>query len=175
MMAGYLKLLLITLIFSRGMKYISEAFMMNKYAGNICRIGIGSKNLFGRKQKLFLSSTPDILRHNGILENSESSFDDKKSPVFIMENKALNLSGCGAKIVFNSHLIVEGTLMGAELVCHDTSNTHVTIEKGGELHADISCVETVIVKGRLVGNVTCKKLKIMDSGEVIGDVSAEFM
>ena len=153
------------------MKYISEAFMMNKYAGNICRIGIG----FGRKQKLFLSSTPDILRHNGILENSESSFDDKKSPVFIMENKALNLSGCGAKIVFNSHLIVEGTLMGAELVCHDTSNTHVTIEKGGELHADISCVETVIVKGRLVGNVTCKKLKIMDSGEVIGDVSAEFM
>eukprot|EP00978_Attheya_sp_CCMP212_P015015 scaffold38582_cov57-Attheya_sp.AAC.3 len=75
-------------------------------------------------------------------------------------------------------LLVEGNLIGS-IQCskqgQEKTTTRVRVSEGGELSADVTCVHSVEVYGRVIGNIECQHLTVGRSGEVIGDVHVSSM
>lgn len=92
--------------------------------------------------------------------------------VFISSSTSLSLPP-EASLTFPRVLVIEGQFTG-DIGCtaQSSQETGVLVRKGGELHADVTCVRTVEVFGRLFGRIECEQLIIGSSGEVIGDVTA---
>jgi hypothetical protein len=81
-------------------------------------------------------------------------------------------------LTFPWTLLVEGSLKGS-IQCskqgQEKTTTRVRVSEGGELSADVTCVHSVEVHGRIIGNIECQHLTVGRSGEVIGDVHVSSM
>ncbi len=69
----------------------------------------------------------------------------------------------------NEDLIIDGTVEGKILV----TGHQITLGENGHVKADIEDASTVIVQGRLVGNVSADhRIEIGSTGSILGDIRA---
>ena len=95
--------------------------------------------------------------------------------VFGMSNKGNGVTFISAQTRFDGDVLLENTaVVAGQLRGKIESTGLVKIELGGEISGELTCQE-LRVSGRFTGKLRCKKLTIVSSGVVEGEVSSHQM